>query len=170
MAEYFDLYDKNRVKTGMIHQRGEPPVEGVYALVVNVWIMNSKDELLLAQRHYNKANYGGLWECAASGMVLAGEDSLQGALRETKEEIGVDLLPSEGLFLETLFREDSIRDTFLFRKDISIGELTLQPDEVIDVKWVTKLEYERMCKEGLVAAPTRNFWEIYHSSDVFNCK
>lgn len=31
-----------------------------------------------------------MWECVG-GLIVKGEDSLQGALRETKEEVGVDL-------------------------------------------------------------------------------
>lgn len=35
-----------------------------------------------------------MWECVG-GSVIKGEDSLQGALREAKEEVGVDLLPKK---------------------------------------------------------------------------
>ena len=162
MIEYCDLYNENRVKLGKTHLRGEPLGEGTYHIVVNVWIINYKDEILLTQRHPQKKLWGGLWECSASGAILAGEDSIQGALRETKEEIGVDLSSSEGILLETIVRDDNtIRDTFLFKKNISIDDLALQPNEVINAKWVTKQEYEGMCNDGLIALPTTNFWELY---------
>ena len=90
---------------GKAYKRGEPREKGTYAIVVNVWIMNSMNEILLAQRHQDKKIYGGLWECSASGAVLAGEDSLKGAIRETKEKIGIDLFPSEAIHLENSFNE-----------------------------------------------------------------
>ena len=108
-----------------------------------------------------KKLWGGLWECSASGSVLAGEDSVQGALRETEEEIGVILLPSEVVLIESIIRESDFRDTFLVRKDIAIGELKFHPEEVISAKWVTKQEYDDMCNEELLAPPVKNFWEIY---------
>jgi 8-oxo-dGTP pyrophosphatase MutT (NUDIX family) len=36
-----------------------------------------------------------MWECV-DGSVVKGEDSLQGAIREAKEEVGVDLNPENG--------------------------------------------------------------------------
>lgn len=163
MLEYWDLYNKEREKIGVLHQRGQPIEEGTYHIVVNVWIINSKNEVLLAQRHPKKKLWGGLWECSASGSVLAGEDSLQGALRETEEEIGVILLPSEAILLETIIRKDDFRDTFLFKKDICIKDLKFHPEEVVDAKWVAKQEYDDMCNQGLLAPPVQNFWELYRS-------
>ena len=161
MTEYQDLYDRGCRKLGRLHRRGDPLAEGTYFLVVNVWIVNSLGEVLIAQRHTDKKMWGGLWECAASGGVLAGEDSLQGALRETREEIGVDLDPSEAVLLETLVRRDNIRDTFLFRRDIDLSGLTLQPGEVADARWVTPEGYDDLCGKGLMAPPVMNFRVLY---------
>ena len=94
-AEIWDLYDENRELLGKDHVRGEQlPIDG-YHLVVHVWIRNSKGEYLIAQRSANRQTYPLMWECV-DGSVIKGEDSLQGALREVKEEVGVDLLPKKG--------------------------------------------------------------------------
>ena len=143
--EYWDLYNKDREKVAKRHKSGEPIEKGMYHIVVNVWIVNSEKQVLLTKRHPQKKLWGGLWECSAAGSVLAGEDSLQGALRETEEEIGVILLPPEAVLLESIIREDDFRDTFLFTKNISIDELKYAPKEIVDAKWVTKNEYEDMC-------------------------
>ena len=168
MVEYLDLYDQNRIKTGKIHKRGEPIEYGYYIIVVNVWIVNSENEVLLTQRHPLRKIWGGLWECSASGAVLSGEDSLQGALREAEEEIGVILLPSEAILLESIIRKDNFRDTFLFKKDIPISEIKIQPEEVINVKWVDKQEYNNMCRQELLAPPVKNFWQLYFPLQIAN--
>ncbi|MCL2055982.1 MAG: NUDIX domain-containing protein [Oscillospiraceae bacterium] len=162
MQEHWDLYDENRNKIGKTHLRGEPLEKGEFHIVVNVWIINSKNEVLLAQRHPDKW-LGGMWECSASGGVLAGEDSLQGALRETKEEIGVTLPPSDAILIQSIVRKDrdDIRDTFLFKMDVCIDDLILHPYEVVSAKWVTEKEYNHMCNEGIVTPPTTDFWELY---------
>lgn len=54
MAELWDLYDSSRKKTGVAVERGQTIPEGSYHLVVSVWIMNSKGEFLLSQRHPDK--------------------------------------------------------------------------------------------------------------------
>ena len=161
MIEYWDLYNVDREKIGKPHMRGEPLEQGTYHLVVNVWIVNSKNEVLITRRHPKKELWGGLWECSAAGGVIAGEDSLQGALRETEEEIGIKLPPSDAVLIQTITRKDDIRDTFLFRKDINIEDLTFHPDEVVDAKWVTRSEFEAICESGLMAPPVMDFWQLY---------
>ena len=54
-----------------------------------------RESNLIAQRSANRPTYPLVWECV-DGSVVKGEDSLQGALREVKEEVGVDLLPEKG--------------------------------------------------------------------------
>lgn len=46
-----------------------------------------------------------MWECVG-GSVVKGEDSLQGAIREAKEEVGVDLMPENGQVLFTKIRKN----------------------------------------------------------------
>jgi len=161
MEEHWDLYNETREKIDILHKRGEPLPKNTCHLAVNVWILNSKDEALLTQRHPQKARYGGLWECSASGSVISGEDTLQGAMREAKEEIGVTLMPQEAVLLESMKKSEYFRDTFLFVKDIPIDELKLQPKEVIDAKWVTRKEYEDMRASGLIVPLVQDFWEMY---------
>ena len=164
MQEYWDLYDEHRNKLERTHSSSEPLEKDTFHIVVNAWIMNSNNEILLAQRHPDKW-LGGLWECSAAGGVLAGEDSLQAAIREAEEEIGVILSPSDAVLLQTIVRKDrnDIRDTFLFNMDIDIKDLKLKPHEVSDVKWVSKQEFERMCNEGLLTSFVTDFWELYES-------
>ena len=68
--------------------RGEIIPKGLYHLSVSVWIVNQQGQYLLSQRHPKK-QYPLYWECTG-GSVLSGETSLQGAIREVKEELGMD--------------------------------------------------------------------------------
>ena len=78
-----------------------------------------------------------IWECTG-GSVLSGETSLQGAIREVKEELGILLTPgSEKLIYQS--RRENVQDFYdvwLFHKDIKIEEMRLQETEVVDVQWV----------------------------------
>lgn len=156
MAEYWDIYDKDRQKTGRVQERGKPSTSpDDYHLVVEIWLRNSRGEVLLTKRHPNK-HYGGLWECTG-GSVLAGEESLPAAVREVKEEIGVDLTQGiPGILLTSLSirRENQYSahyDVYLFERDIQLEDLILQLEEVVDAKWVTQQELEQMSQAGLLA-------------------
>ena len=86
--EKWDLYTKYREKTGKEHIRGEKLPEDLYHLVVHIWIRNRKGEYLISQRSANRSANPLMWE-SVGGSVLKGESSVQGAIREVKEERGV---------------------------------------------------------------------------------
>ena len=83
--EKWDLYNAKREKSGITVCRGEIIPKGLYHLSVSVWIVNQQGQYLLSQRHPKK-QYPLYWECTG-GSVLSGETSLQGAIREVKEEL-----------------------------------------------------------------------------------
>lgn len=132
------------------HIRGEQlPIDG-YHLVVHVWIRNSKGQYLISQRSANKPTYSLMWECVG-GSVVKGEDSLQGAIREAKEEVGVDLMPENGQVLFTKTRKiiegkifNDIMDVWLFEYDgeVDLGNATT--DEVTQVAWMNREQIKEL--------------------------
>ena len=148
--EYWDLYNKDKQKLNKTILRGEKINDGEYFLVVNIWIINNKNELLITQRHPEK--YWPLkWECTG-GAILAGEDSYNGALREVEEEIGIKL-KTKGKLIDTLVRKDSIKDIYVFEENINIEETKLEEGAVVNIKWVTMDELDIMVKNNEIAEP-----------------
>lgn len=162
MRELWDVYDIYREKTGKVHERGKPLIKGEYYLVVNIWIMDSNKRLLLTKRHPNKT-WGNYWECTG-GFVKMGEESIQGALREVNEEIGVKLNKRDARLLNQGLKDNYLIDTWIFKKDVNLNELTFQDGEVIDAKLVNEKEYKEMCKDKLVTPNVRNFYKLYYNS------
>ena len=92
MVELWDILDENRNKTGRLHERGKPMKAGDAHLIVQIWIMNDKGEFLISKldvSHFSK------WQ-TTGGCAVEGDDSISAALRETKEELGIDLIPKNG--------------------------------------------------------------------------
>ena len=147
--EKWDLYTKYREKTGREHVRGEKIPEGFYHLVVHVWIRNCKGEYLISQRSASRLTSPLMWECVG-GSVLIGESSIDGALREVKEEVGLDLEPETGKILFTKIRStfNDIVDVWLFEYD---GDLHLDDattDEVSDCRWMTVSEIKKLYEDN----------------------
>ena len=136
-VELWDLYNTNREKTNTTIQRGMPIPDGCYHLVVSVWLVNSQGQYLLSQRHPNKL-FPLYWECTG-GSVLAGESSLEGAVREVSEELGIRLNPCQGKLIYQTRREHTqdFYDVWLFHNDTPIDKLRLQETEVACAKWVS---------------------------------
>lgn len=148
-VEKWDLYTKYREKTGRKHVRGEKIPEGFYHLVVHVWIRNCKGEYLISQRSANRPTSPLMWECVG-GSVLMGESSIGGALREVKEEVGLDLEPETGkiLFTKTRNNFNDIVDVWLFEYD---GDLHLDDattNEVSDCRWMTVSEIRKLYEDN----------------------
>ncbi|MDR2514864.1 MAG: NUDIX domain-containing protein [Christensenellaceae bacterium] len=162
MAELWDLYDVYGKRTGEVVQRGlegtaacEGVPEGRYHLVAIVWARTSDGSLLITQRAPEKS-FGLSWECPG-GAALAGESSLQAALREMKEETGLAPAPENGrLFCR--FRRDGERtlfDVWLFRQEIALEDVVLQAGETIGAKLASTEEIRAMIEGGDFLPPER---------------
>lgn len=163
--ELWDLYNKKRELLGQDQVRGEEIPEGCYHLVVHVWICNHKGEYLISQRSADRLTFPLMWECVG-GSVLKGEDSLHGALRETKEEVGLQLSPSDGKLVRSVVRDrvNGVRfadllDVWLFSYD---GEVSLEKAttrEVEQVAWMTKDQIHTLLDTGKLVPTLRYFFE-----------
>ncbi len=152
--ESWDLYTENREKTGEIHVRGNPLPENKYHLVVTVWIKNRFGKYLISQRSETRTSNPLKYE-SVGGSVLKGEDSLDGALREVKEEVGIDLNPKMGKLVFSEVRKiidgkqyNDIRDVWLFKYDGDVDLKHATTDEVRQVKWLTPEEIYDLYRTG----------------------
>ena len=163
-AEIWDLYDENRELLGKDHVRGEQLPIGGYHLVVHVWIRNSKGEYLIAQRSANRPTFPLMWECV-DGSVVKGEDSLQGVLREVKEEVGIDLLPEKGQVVLSDIKKiefgkvvNKIVDVWLFDYDgeVDLGNATT--DEVAQVAWMNREQIKELFEHNMFVETLEYFF------------
>ena len=168
MAELWDIYDKNKKKIGKTAERDVYQFKkGEYHIVVTGIIINSKNEILITKRAEHK-KFGLMWECNG-GSILAGETSLEGIIRELKEELGIEFSKKEAIFLKEIRRDKippDFKDLWLFRRDIDKREITFPDGESIDAKWVTIDEFIKMYKNKEIV-PTVDFGiDEYHKTLV----
>lgn len=155
MAEYWDIFDMDRRSTGRQHLRGTPMADGDYHLVVNIWVVNSAGQVLLTQRHPD-IPFGLKWACTG-GSAITGEDTLTAALRETREEIGLEVLPQQMVLVAQERRLHSFLDTFVVCMDVKDSQIVMQPEEVVDFCWVDEAQYRKMEQDGLLHPALKNF-------------
>ncbi len=170
--EIWDLYNKNRELTGETMTRGERVPENRYHLVVHIWIHDGNGRYLISQRSKSRSKNPLLWECAG-GSVLAGEDSITAALRETEEEIGVKLGPAEGKILFSKPRDvingvefRDIVDVWLFRYEGDADLKNATTDEVEQVRWMTLEEIQELWDKGLFV-PTLQYFFTEVNGQIF---
>ncbi len=153
--EMWDIYDKDGNLTGRTISRmtgGRSMPTGSYHLAVTVVIVNGRGEIFCTHRSPEKPLFPGMWE-NTGGSVLAGETSLQGAVRELKEETGLTAAPEELAFLYRIRRADSFMDVYGLRRDFPISEVVFQAGETDDAKWFPYEEWEKLARAGAVLTP-----------------
>ena len=138
MSEIWDVYDECGKKTGRTMERGEP-VPGEYMLCVHVYLHTPDRKFLVQKRSSTKESHPGVWDVTV-GAVLCGEESFEGAKRETLEEIGIDISDARVRFIGRIKKRKSFADIYFVEKMFDIGDCILQKDEVEEVRFVDEKE------------------------------
>ncbi|WP_226678085.1 GNAT family N-acetyltransferase [Mesobacillus jeotgali] len=146
--ELWNVYDQYRHMTDRIHKRGEDMKAGDYHLVVHVWIINDDGQFLIQRRQPWKIGFPNMWDCSAAGSAVLGDDSEQAAVREAKEELGIDLDIEKGERLFTVKFSQGFDDIWLVRQNVAIEDLHLQEEEVAEAKWASEAEIREMVGTG----------------------
>lgn len=119
--------------------------------VAGVVIRNDYGKYLLVQEKQPKAY--GLWNLPA-GWIDKGETPQQAAIREAKEEVGLDV---ELIQEEPVLRsqnDDGTRELISFLTRVIDGELKPQASELLDARWLNVRSVEKLLSEGKL----RNRW------------
>ncbi len=154
IMEIWDIYDKEGKITGKTMKKGEKVPEGYYHLGADVWIMNSKNEILIQKRAPLKRSPN-VW-AMTGGSVIKGETSLQTIKRETLEELGIKLNIENARLIKHYRTGEVWLDTYFVRQDIDLKDIVRQESEVSEVKWATYKEIEELFAKNQMMA---NRWE-----------
>jgi len=104
-------------------------------------IIIDNDRALLLKRSPNKKYSPGVWGLPG-GVVEKGEGDKQAAIRETKEETGLDVILENDYFYEYIYEGENF-SIFVFKTDKYTGDIILS-EEHTEYKWVDKKTYEEM--------------------------
>ncbi|PID30327.1 hypothetical protein CSA80_02795 [Candidatus Saccharibacteria bacterium] len=172
-VEYWQGYEENGEVAGRVTT--DEAARGALHGSAHVWIWRRKGnvlEVMLQRRSAKKRTWPNLWDISAAGHPAYGESMLEGAIRETYEEIGVALSREQ---LELLFvyrahmvslQPKTIENELQFVYGVELhGDhtLKLQEDEVESVQWVTLETLEKMCamRDTLVPHDDAYFIQLF---------
>lgn len=157
MSELLDIVDQNGNPTGETVDREYAHSNGVWHRTAHVWLVREKDgalQILLQKRAETKKSYPGCYDISSAGHIPAGIDYKTSAIRELKEELGIDAEESELLFCadriiaaDAVFSGKPFLDrqysrVFILRRDLPEREIVVQPEEVDSVCW---MDFKECC-------------------------
>ncbi len=159
--ELWDAYDKDFNKISNVTLiREEPIPEGLFHLVSDIIVKHTDGSYLLMQRDKRKY-FGGMWEATAGGSALRGETSLECAVRELREETGIE---SDHLTeIGRVRSHNTLYVEFLCVTDCKKDSIILQDGETIAYKWVSRNELISMKESELITERMQKFMEELQS-------
>ncbi len=156
--EYLDIVDELGNPTGEIVERNEAHHKGVRHRTSHVWLLrkhHQQIEVLLQKRSLNKDSYPGCYDISSAGHIPAGSSYEISAIRELKEELGVDgkvedlhfigttFSNSKNMFHGKVFHNVQVSRVYVFWYD---GQFSLQQEELSEVIWMELNE----CKNNVI--------------------
>ncbi|WP_299391625.1 NUDIX domain-containing protein [uncultured Gelidibacter sp.] len=172
--EYIAILDADGSPTGKTALKSEIHKKGHYHNTSHVWYYNANAEILLAQRAASKTIYPLLWDISVAGHVDAGETIEQAAIRETREEIGIeiteDALHKIGVYecfqsYPNGIIDNEFHHTFISEINCSLSDLTTDPEEVEQAKLLSIPEFKELLENSennshFVASNTPYYLEV----------
>ncbi|QAT49089.1 NUDIX domain-containing protein [Caproiciproducens sp. NJN-50] len=161
--ELLDIVDENGTPTGKTVTREAAHRCGIRHRTSHVWILrkhNGQTQVLLQKRSLDKDSYPGCYDISSAGHIPSGQGFLESALRELKEELGVDAAEEEliycgrrqfeyrKMFHGQEFWDNQVSNVYALWRDQEAGEFTVQKSEVDDVLWMDWDRCIDMVKNG----------------------
>ena len=139
--EYLDVLDEFGNITGIVKSREEAKRDKEYYRIVFLWMYNPKlKKILIQRRSMNKETAPNRWDLTVGGHVQARESSIDAIIRETKEEIGIDISDdciTKVLEVKPNEKKPKFTDIYFVIKEVDIDDIKLQLEEVSEVKYVS---------------------------------
>jgi isopentenyldiphosphate isomerase len=122
--------------------------KGLYHRIVRIVLENADGKILLQHRSPTKDLYPNCWDISSAGHVDAGEDYLEAAYRELKEELGISgiTLAEIGSFLEEHTWQGHQLNRFVkvYKATVTDTPKSHEPHKIDDVRWWTAADIKKL--------------------------
>ena len=155
--EMIDVLDAQGVPTGQVMTKGEIHRTGTLHRTVHIWIVTSQGDLVVQRRGPNMETFPNRWDISSAGHISAGESSLQGAIREMKEELGLivdnhdlellGIVQIESFYKNGTYIDREYQDVYLTQRNINLSQLTAQQSEVSGIKLISWIELQQLVEK-----------------------
>lgn len=174
IEEMIDVLNADGSFTGVARGRTEVHAKGLWHRTVHIWCFDEGDRILFQLRAKVKENNPGLLDTSCAGHISAGDSSLNAAVRELREELGIEKRPEDLEYLFEAMHEsvlnggDYLDNEYydVYRTVLTPTEansLVPQPGEVDDFVWMTRDQFfarHKLQPEKFVDHPKDFAWLV----------
>ena len=163
--ELLDIVDEQGNPTGQTVERKKAHRNGIRHRSSHVWLFRRREgrvEILLQKRSCKKDSFPGCYDISSAGHIPAGTDYIVSALRELREELGVEAEASElqycgkrfiyyeEEFYGEPFIDNQVSNIYILWRDCEAEGFILQEEEVDEVKWFDFQECVEMVRQNRI--------------------
>ena len=132
----------------VVRKAGKAPAFGAASLENSGEEVAASWEVLLQKRSSTKDSNPGCWDLSSAGHIDAGGEKLESAIRELREELGIQASPEEMIYLGYSRRkawkpfygkkwlDNQISYLYVYTGSVDTDLLRLQESEVEEVQWM----------------------------------
>lgn len=139
--EWLELFDINENYLDKKIVRGITPNKDEYVMIVYIFIRNAEGKFLLEKNKIKKT-----W--VVPGGHVNEKNPINSIKRECNEELGIIIDESKVKSIDTLCNNNRLFKIFYLEEDISLKDITIQKEEVMDVNYFSIEEIDYMIENG----------------------
>jgi isopentenyl-diphosphate delta-isomerase len=148
--ELLDLVNKNDTVIGTINRKDYDRLLAEdlgYIRAVDLFILNTKGQIYVPVRTAHKTIAPNGYDYSVGGHVESGEDYLATIIRESKEELNLDLKEEDLEFVTKTTSEaiKYIRCIYVYRSDVTPQ---FNPDDFVSAEWLLPDELIKRIDDG----------------------
>ena len=166
MSELLDIVDEDGEPTGETVEREVAHRDGIRHRTSHVWLVrvgpDRRMQVLVQKRAADKDAFPGCWDISSAGHIPAGDDWETSALRELKEELGVEAKPDDlvwlgrqkvehdAVFHGRPFHNRQVSAIFGLVLDRPESAFEIQRSEIDEVRWMNIGDLRRAVNDDAI--------------------
>lgn len=164
--ELIDVLDNNGKKIGKVIDKDIAHRDGIWHGAIHLLIISEDRRCILLQKRCSlKKLFPDMWDVSVGGHIKSRESSLESLNRETEEELGLivgNLKVKKIKRIKEEFYYNNIHscefvDLYLTYYSGDLSNIKMQEEEVSDVRWFTKEEFNKLIEKKEVVNHQEEF-------------
>ena len=159
MEEFVEILTENGKSTGKNICKHEAHKYGICHGISAIGWIDNQGRLLIQKRAKTKKDEPNKWDLSSAGHIDVGESGIDAAIRKVFEELGIKVDKNELLLIDTYLNKVKLNEeiyinhfTYLYmvKKDIELSDITIQENEVSEIKFVNKKDFLEIFNNGMM--------------------
>jgi len=145
LDDKYDVLDEGGHKTGDLLELRSIHAQELWHEVTNVWVMNTRGELLMQLRAPNMELSPNVWDVTIGTHLRPGEEPVMAGIRALKNELGIEIASEEFKQLFNILCANPMPNgrthkvlghVYMVQKDIDLTQLSYDPEKITKFAWV----------------------------------